>query len=986
VSQFDRAAALVVEREERERVAALHLAAGRRARASAAYQAAARWFAAGAALLPADAWSTRRELAWGLSLGRAECEYLIGHFEQAERLLDALSERARGAEVARAALVRIDLHLTRNEVARAVEVGVECLARFGIRLPRRPTAADVEAQCAEIRRALGERTPRDLLDLPLLDDPELRPVMDVLADLTPALLFTDHNLFLVALGRLTLLGLAHGHGECSPIGYLGFGMALGTTLGRYEEGWRFAKLSADLSDKHHFVAHRPMALMVLGSMVAPWTQALQASIAYVEAALEAAVADGDLVRECFSAAQIVQLRLVQGVSLDDLARDIAVREELVRKRGYAETAASIEDAARLVRSLRGLTARFGALDEPGFDERSHEARIALSETLLRVSRYFVGKLQARFLAGAFDEALAAAAEARSLLWASFAQIETLEHTFYEALAHAALHDAATPDRRAAHLERLRAAEATLRAWAAHGREHFGARHALVAAELARIEERWCDAMLGYEEAARVARGAGITPVEALAFELESAFFRARGSELVATVLLSEARSAYARWGADGKVRQLDREHPEIVERKPLVPTLTLAVRADQIDLLAIVKASQAISSETGLEALVATLIRIAVEQSGARRGCLLLDCQGLHAAAEAVVRERGIDVNVAPAIGRPDVPLAVVEWVRRSRESLILEDATASKRFGSDEYVARARPRSVLCLPLVQGATVNGVLYLENDLLPGVFTPDRVTLLELIAAQAAISLENAYLLRATQQAVRLRDEFVSIASHELYTPMTSLGLMLQVLARRVAQPGSSEHAELRGTVQRILRQEERLVRLVHDLLDVSRIEAGRLVLEPSSMDLLELVNEVVARFEADIARSGSTASVRSDGPVVGCWDRSRLDQVVTNLLSNAIKFGDGKPIDLAVERLGETARLRVRDHGIGIAPERQAHLFERFERAVSAQHYGGLGLGLYVSRRIVEAHGGTIRVESRAGEGATFVVDLPRADVPPRGA
>jgi signal transduction histidine kinase len=180
----------------------------------------------------------------------------------------------------------------------------------------------------------------------------------------------------------------------------------------------------------------------------------------------------------------------------------------------------------------------------------------------------------------------------------------------------------------------------------------------------------------------------------------------------------------------------------------------------------------------------------------------------------------------------------------------------------------------------------------------------------------------------------------------------------------------------------VSRQATRLTRLTNDLLDVSRIEAGSPALELSAVDLGALVSEVVARFEEDLSQSRCSVSIHCGAPIMGRWDRSRVDRVVTNLLSNAIKFGAGKPIEIFLRAEGGVARLAVRDHGIGINPDQRDRIFGRFERAVSERHYGGLGLGLYISRRIVEDHGGSIRCESRPGAGATFTVELPCAGPP----
>ncbi len=239
-----------------------------------------------------------------------------------------------------------------------------------------------------------------------------------------------------------------------------------------------------------------------------------------------------------------------------------------------------------------------------------------------------------------------------------------------------------------------------------------------------------------------------------------------------------------------------------------------------------------------------------------------------------------------------------------------------------------------------------------------------------------------------EAAVRARDEFLSIASHELKTPLTALQLQAQLLLQslRKGGPTSLPPEQLTAMLEGVEQQVKRFVKLIDNLLDVSRIEAGRLELDHEEVDLAEVARGVAARFEAELARSGSSLTLAFEGPVVGHWDRLRVDQVVTNLVSNAVKYGAGLPIDVRVEGDGKTARLVVRDQGIGIAHENQARIFERFERAAPSRHYGGLGMGLYITRQIVEAHGGSIRVASAPGAGSTFTVELPRRGAEPATA
>jgi signal transduction histidine kinase len=249
-----------------------------------------------------------------------------------------------------------------------------------------------------------------------------------------------------------------------------------------------------------------------------------------------------------------------------------------------------------------------------------------------------------------------------------------------------------------------------------------------------------------------------------------------------------------------------------------------------------------------------------------------------------------------------------------------------------------------------------------------------------LADRAALAVDNALLYHASQEAVRLRDEFLAVASHELKTPLTPLNIRLQSLRRELDRHGTIKNPErVREHVASLQRQCKRLGTLAESLLDVSRLEAGRLELDLEDVDLSAVVSEVVGRFAGQAERTGTVLDLRAEAPMVGRWDRVRLQQVVSSLLGNALKYGAGHPIHILVERTLTGARLSVRDEGIGISSEHLPRIFDRFERAVSAEHFGGLGLGLYLTRHLVEALGGTIRASSTPGHGATFEVELPLA-------
>ena len=288
---------------------------------------------------------------------------------------------------------------------------------------------------------------------------------------------------------------------------------------------------------------------------------------------------------------------------------------------------------------------------------------------------------------------------------------------------------------------------------------------------------------------------------------------------------------------------------------------------------------------------------------------------------------------------------------------------------------------SLMWVPLVaRGRTLGGFTFGSRSS-ARTFSAKDLALAEELAQRAAIAVDNARLYREARLAVAVRDEFLSIAAHELRTPCTSLLLGVQSLRRmgRAKPLDDAPAGYLDRTLATAERQTRNLTRLVDKLLDASRIQAGHLVLEPETFDLCEVVRASIDDFHEEAERDGSAITLHAEGKVVGLWDRVRIEQVVVNLLSNALKYGDGKPIDVVVEAKGPSAELTVRDRGIGVSHEKLPQIFERFGRAVSSSHYGGLGLGLYIVRRIVESHGGIIACESTLGEGSVFRVTLPRA-------
>jgi signal transduction histidine kinase len=278
-----------------------------------------------------------------------------------------------------------------------------------------------------------------------------------------------------------------------------------------------------------------------------------------------------------------------------------------------------------------------------------------------------------------------------------------------------------------------------------------------------------------------------------------------------------------------------------------------------------------------------------------------------------------------------------------------------------------------MAVPLVARGRIIGGMTLSCNTPGRLYGPSDLLLAEELCRRAAVAIDNARLYREAQEAVRLRDDFLAVASHELKAPLTPVQLMIEQLDGELA--GRPE--ALATTVQMMRRQIRRMVRLVDQLLDVTEMQAGFLHLQAADVDLVALVKDVEEQLADDLARAQCPLHIQAPAQLAGHWDRARLEQVVASLLSNALKFGARHPIEIVLEAVGETVRLVVRDHGTGISPDRLPSIFDRFERGVSPRSYGGLGLGLFVVKQVVEAHGGRVSVESTPGAGSTFTVELP---------
>ena len=744
VNQLNRGAVLITSEDERGQLAELNHVAGKRAKASTAYASAVKYFIAGAALLTDDPWERHHDLIFQLEAHRAECEFLTGELAIAAERMEMLRTRAANTvELATATCLGIDIYVTLGRIERAVAIGLDYLHRLGNEWPLHPTEEQVRREYERVWTLLGSREIEEVIDFPLMSDPTSIATLDVLTKVSTPALFTDTNLYALVICRAIALSIERGNNDGSCFHYVLLSTVAGHGFGDYKNAFRFGRLGSELVEKRGLRRFQAATSTVFTIGALPWMTHLATCHGALRQAFEVANRIGDLTWAAYGRLTLNTLLFAAGYLLVEVQSEAENSLDFARKAKFGLVADMIVMQLGHIRTFRGMTLTFGSYDHAGFDEIQFERNLDGYPAATHLY-YWVRKLQARFFAGDFASAVEASSKARPHLLTT-PTFELAEYDFYSALARAACCDSAMADQRQEHLDALGAHHRQLEICSDNCPENFENRAGLVGAELARLEGRALDAEGLYEQAIRSARANGFVNNEALAYETASRFYAARGLEDIAEVYLMKARDGYRRWGADGKVRQLELRHPWLAVSAPSGEKKATLSPDQQLDVTAVVKASQALSSEMLLPRLIERLMTIALQSAGADRGLLIVPREGdYRIEAEARVDGERIALHYDVAAG-PTVPESIIRYVMRTQKSVILDDATKPNLFSEDPYLGLWRQRSILCVPLIRQGTLVGLLYLENGQASHVFTPDRARLLELLSSQAAISLENASL-------------------------------------------------------------------------------------------------------------------------------------------------------------------------------------------------------------------------------------------------
>ncbi len=882
VGHLNEARALITDGDERHNVVRLNLEAGLKAKESAAYGAAIRYFAIAQEIAPAMLWQSDYALMFQMARERSQCEYLEGHFEQAEAQFELALKHARNT-LDRAAIetIRVSLYTTRNDYERAIAVGLEGLAALGLRLPPDPTQMAVMRALLTAKWLQGRRAIPDIINLPQLQDARMLAQMELLSSMTPAL-YLNNSQGLFALTNLVIvnISLRHGNALWSAHGYSLYGVLLASALGDAKKGIAFGEMAMRLSDQFDGVAERCKAHFSTACYLLHHHRPLRETNAPLEECYRLGIEAGNTVYAGYSLMNASSHISLQGTNLESADEEFEKYLPFLREANDADQIMMTLISQQMGRNLRGLTENQGSLSSDDYDEAAVVAAIAAGKHAPSTECwYYITKARQHYFWGEYPAALAMAREAQRLSSALLATPYIPELNFFHSLTLAALYSDADEKERVRFWKQLRKNQIQMEKWAANSPANYRHKYLLVKAEMNRLKGCDSEAAALYDAAIRAARDAEYTQNEALANELAARFYQSHDRKTLASSYFDEARYLYAKWGAHAKVAALDAATSPDIAPQSLNPQRTTGGanvdKSSQLDLSTVIKASQAISGEIDLGRLLQQLLRFALENAGATRGALILRRDNqffVEAVGASEETEMALPSQPLEECGNY-LPLSVVQFVARTRENVMLNDTAHQKIFAGDPYLAKRDIKSLLCAPIVHQTKLNGLIYLENHLVAGAFTPQRLEVLGVLSAQAAISLQNA----------------------RLYEQLMDYSLTLkQRVAERTAEL-SAKNGELEDTLRELQQMQERII-VQEKMASLGALTAG---IAHEIKNPLNFVNNF-ALLSVDLA---GELREETDKLMADADDETRayLGEILDDLQGNARKISEhGKRADSIV--------------------------------------------------------------------------------------
>jgi len=778
---------LITEQSERVELARLNLDAGKKAKASTAYAAALeQYFTTGIEMLPREAWQEYYDLTFSLYRERSECEYLCGNFEKAEELFDLILIRVKSnVEIAEIQSLHVILYEQTSKYVDAIKIGSETLNILGLRLPttdKSEISSEFELELQLYRASLERIKIADLIDAPKMTNPEIIVCMKLLMNLTAPAYFVDQDLLALISLKMVNLSLENGNSDLSAHGYAFWGFLAGARLVDYERGYEFGKLAMRLNEQFNNINLVSKVCDMLGGHISPWRSHLRQSIPILRKGYLAGVETGD-VYVSYNSYNLILQRIISAENFDSILEEANKHFEFIKKIKNDVFAAVQQLHRHFILNLQGLTIDKFSFNDEEFDEFECLQMWNDNGFMTGIAPYNIFKAQILFLYGDYENALEKIRTSDKILVFISGIPSQCEHYLYYSLILTALYPTATHSEQQEYEEILKFNQQKMKIWADNCPENFLHKYLLVEAEIARITSKSIEIIWDlYDRAIASAHENEYIQNEALGNELAAKFWLGKGKEEIAQLYMRKAHYGYQLWGAKRKVEDLEQKYPQLLSKKYGKKTTNLGITVRSIststtgggsdlDFATVIKASQVLAGEITLDKLLAKLMKILLANGGAQKGVLVLSERGkLTIEANSEVDKEQVEVLQNISVESCEIlPIGAIQYVARTQEDVVLSDATKEGVFTKEPYIVKNQPKSLLCAPIINQGQLIGILYLENNLTKGAFTPDRLEVLKILSSQAAISIENARLYQNLEDKVAERTAQLAEANQEIST-------------------------------------------------------------------------------------------------------------------------------------------------------------------------------------------------------------------------
>ncbi len=806
VDHFNQALDLISEGSERQQLAQLNLQAGEKAKSATAYQAAVNYLLIGVGLLSNDGWQASYELALSLHEAASEAAYLNQDFDRQEQLTEVIFREARCIlDTVKVYRVKILARSSQNRHLEATDIGFEILGQLGIQFPE-PTPENLQLKLQQTQALQTQRSIESFIDLPAMTDPEKLAAMQILSDILSSGYQAAFGRFILSNLTQIQLSLEHGNTAASAFAYDCYGIILCGAVGDIASGYQYGRLALNVVEKFHANQSKSRVIFVFNAFVRHWQDPLSMTIPDLHSGYQIGLETGDVEYACYSLCWESMHSLLTGRELAPLAARMVEFNGAIATLKQAACLLYLKIYQQTVANLRGEATDLSYLNGAFLQET--EVVVDSADNKLALAFFYTHKAMLCYLLADYEIALTYAELAEHYADGMTAAYTIAVLNFYDSLTRLALYDSLVPSEQETTLEQVHANQQKLQQWAEHAPENHRHKYELVEAERYRCLGQGTEAGAAYDRAIALAADHNYPQEAALANELAAQFYFIQGREKFAQVYLQDAYYGYFRWGATAKVQQLEQQYPQLSTASfntgsqtfgaTVNATITSTAHIGQaLDLATVLQASQAIASEIVLDKLLMTLVQILVRNAGAQVGHLMLTHEDqllIEASADteseqySVLQSRSTDGQV---------PQTLINYVLRTQESVVLRHASQSGDFIQDPYFKTNQSQSVLCAPLLNQGQLSGIIYLENNLTTGAFTPDRLELLQLLSGQAAIAIDNARLYASLEQKVDERTRTLSKTLHELQLTqqelvqsekMAALGQLIAGIAHEINTP------------------------------------------------------------------------------------------------------------------------------------------------------------------------------------------------------